>query len=86
MFTFHLDNTKRLTLPAPHCHNGSCRYIPALFRIAKNPCTCSKVQFRQVVRKGWDGHALKIITIPLKALIGSENLFLCWVPMTPYRA
>ena len=27
MFTFQLDNTKRQTLPAPHCRNGSCRYV-----------------------------------------------------------
>ena len=25
MYTFQLDNTKRETLPTPHCHNGSCR-------------------------------------------------------------
>ena len=30
MFTFQLDNTKRLTLLAPHCSNGSCRYVWAL--------------------------------------------------------
>ena len=29
MFTFQLDNTKRKTLPAPHCRNGSCRYVRA---------------------------------------------------------
>ena len=29
MFTFQLDNTKRYTLPAPHCRNGSCRYVRA---------------------------------------------------------
>ena len=27
-FTFQLDNTK--TLPAPHCRNGSCRYVRAI--------------------------------------------------------
>ena len=26
MFTFQLDNT----LPAPHCRNGSCRYVRAV--------------------------------------------------------
>jgi hypothetical protein len=30
MFTFQLDNTNRQTLPAPHCRNGSCRYVRAL--------------------------------------------------------
>ena len=30
MFTFQLDNTKRETLPAPHCRNGSCRYVWAV--------------------------------------------------------
>ena len=30
MFTFQLDNTKRWTLPAPHCRNGSCRYVRAM--------------------------------------------------------
>ena len=30
MFTFQLDNTKREILPAPHRHNGSCRYVQAL--------------------------------------------------------
>ena len=25
MFTFQLDKTKRKTLPAPYCRNGSCR-------------------------------------------------------------
>ena len=25
-----LDNTKRLTLPAPHCHNGSCKLLGAM--------------------------------------------------------
>ena len=29
MFTFQLDNTKRQTLTAPHCRNGSCRYVRA---------------------------------------------------------
>jgi hypothetical protein len=29
MFTFQLDNTKRQTLPAPHCPNRSCRYVRA---------------------------------------------------------
>ena len=27
---FQLDNTKRWTLPAPHCRNGSCRYVRAI--------------------------------------------------------
>ena len=31
MFTFQLDNTKRQTLPAPHCRNGSCRYVRAMW-------------------------------------------------------
>ena len=29
MFTFQLDKTKRKTLLAPYCRNGSCRYIRA---------------------------------------------------------
>ena len=29
MSLFQLDNTKRLTLPAPHCRIGSCRYVGA---------------------------------------------------------
>ena len=29
MFPFQLDNTKRYTLPAPHCRNGSCRHVRA---------------------------------------------------------
>ena len=32
MFTFQLNNTRRQTLPAPHCRNGSCRYVLALYR------------------------------------------------------
>ena len=31
MFTIQLDNTKRQTLPVPHYHNGSCRYVQAQF-------------------------------------------------------
>ena len=30
MFTFQLDNTKGYSLPAPHCRNGSCRYVQAI--------------------------------------------------------
>ena len=30
MFTFQVDNTKKsqVNIPAPHCLNGSCRYVP----------------------------------------------------------
>ena len=27
MFTFQLDNTMRETMSAPHCCNGSCKYV-----------------------------------------------------------
>ena len=27
VYLLALDKTKRLTLPAPHCRNGSCRYV-----------------------------------------------------------
>ena len=30
MLTFQLDNTKRKTLPEPHCRNGSCSYVQAV--------------------------------------------------------
>ena len=30
MFTFQMDNTKRETLPAPHCRNGSCSCVQAV--------------------------------------------------------
>ena len=30
IFTSQLDNTKSETMPAPHCRNGSCRYLQAV--------------------------------------------------------
>jgi hypothetical protein len=40
MFTFQLDSTRRKTLPAPHCRNGSCTYIRVLS--AKSVTTASQ--------------------------------------------
>ena len=34
MFTLQLDNTKRKTLPAPHGHNGSCKYVRVVAVVA----------------------------------------------------
>ena len=36
MFTFQLVNTKRKTFPAPHCRNGSRRYVQALRAVIAN--------------------------------------------------
>ena len=36
MFTFQLQiNTKRSTLPSPHCRNGICRSLGAMFKLHK---------------------------------------------------
>ena len=34
VFTFQLDYTKRYTFLAPHCHNGSCRYVRAMLSLS----------------------------------------------------
>ena len=37
VYLLALDNTKRLTLPAPHCSNRSCRYFGAWLQIDLGP-------------------------------------------------
>ena len=46
---FSLDNTKRWTLPAPHCRNWSCRYLWAMF--PKKIYRWLKQQFRNLLGK-----------------------------------
>ena len=42
MFTFQLDKTKRKTLPAPYCRNGSCRArLLLLFLNNNDPVFCT---------------------------------------------
>ena len=35
VYLLALDNTKRLTLPAPHCRNGSCGSLGAYSTLSK---------------------------------------------------
>ena len=51
MFIFPLDNTERYTLPAPHCCNGSCRYILAVPSTNPNVQLLIKLQYDYVVER-----------------------------------
>ena len=77
MFTFQLDDTKRQTLPAPHCCNGSCRFFQVLVHSHFDLVSSILIQFaiRKVAQMAPDMISSVAILCTLKE-IGTQAAFL----------